>query len=212
MSSLKEKKSVHWAVKVFVLTHMVFVTGWALPRLNGDRIAQMDQGTAAPGLSLLIDQGLRLNSHVFQSREFPFSYYVTSTGLWQGWDMFAPNPASTDVYISAKVYMQDGSTFEHNFHRIKTSNIPEKFIFERYRKYRERLSGDEMKWKWPTTAKWFGLQAWEETGIEPVRVELWRHWMDIAPPGQPQPKEYNSYKYFETILNLDDLKAMKENP
>lgn len=208
MSHSYKRKSVHWAVKAFVLFHMVLVTGWALPRVSGDRIAQIQSGQAKPESALVIDKGLILNSWIFQSRELPFSMYLTSTGLWQGWDMFSPNPSSTDVYITANVTMEDGTVFTHDFNRIKPLSYDKKFIYERFRKYRERLSGDDMSWKWPQTANWFALQALKSTGKSPVKVEMTRHWMEISGPGKPIATSYNSYMFFETFVDPLEVKRM----
>lgn len=214
---------VHWGVKAFVLFHMAVVFSWSMPALTldkeeaylskplGERLATPVDGWLVVNRRLRADpwplfkelpaEGLKVRS--------PTSYYLLSTGLWQGWDMFAPNPADTDVWVDSVVTFEDGSEKIIDLRRIYTLSIPEKYIQERFRKFRERFSDDANGWKWPHAAYRFALEAKRATGKEPVRVALRRHWQEIRPPGQETPSEYETYTFYETLIDAQTFEEME---
>lgn len=199
---------VHWAVKAFVLLHIVLITSWSLPHLQGDQVQAYNQKPIgqkllSPGNAILIA------NQNFMSDWNPLRLYLMSTGLWQGWDMFAPNPADTDVYVQATVTFTDGSDTTFTMHRIKDLPIFQKFVDERFRKYREHLSNDTDRWKWPQTALRFALVAKEQTGKEPTKVVLTRKWQPIQPPGKETPESYNSYDFYTTFIDPGQLKKLE---
>ncbi len=70
------------AISAFILFHLVVIASWCLPinSLLNDRWKQ----TIGP--------------------------YVRWSGLFQAWDMFAPDPAKLNSYVSAEITFHDGST------------------------------------------------------------------------------------------------------
>src|SRR3712207_1254298 len=61
-------------------------------------------------------------------------------GLWQSWDMFAPNPAMANVYLEAEVTFADGSRTTWRLQRMEQLSYWQRFRKERYRKWgNERL-------------------------------------------------------------------------
>jgi hypothetical protein len=61
--------------------------------------------------------------------------YLLWTGLFQKWDMFAPDPSKLNCYVGAQIAFRDGHTALWNFPRMENLGIVEKYFQERYRKY-----------------------------------------------------------------------------
>ena len=139
----------------------------------------------------------------------PVALYVESSGLWQYWDMFAPNPSSLDYWIDAKVVLKSGKEVVYDYPRMKKMGLVEKYLKERYRKYTERLNDPAYAWKWPHTAYWMAAQAWTDPADPPLRVTLRRHWIDIQPPSQPTATTYTDADYYSMYVDLNVLKGFK---
>lgn len=232
MAEESVRPRVHWAVKVFVLFHIVMITSWSLPKLQADQIQAYQSKSTGQKLLNVGDGILIANQDFMNARnpvteslmnftatvtgnadfrhvDNPLYLYLLSTGLWQGWDMFAPNPADTDVYVQATVTFKDGTDTTFTMHRIKDLPIFQKFVDERFRKYREHLSNDTDRWKWPQTAYRFALIAKNKTGKEPDKVVLTRLWQPIQPPGKETPETYNSYDFYTTFIDSGQMKKLE---
>ncbi len=89
--------------------------------------------------------------------------YMLGLGLWQGWEMFAPNPASRSVILKAEAVYPDGSVVSWKapaYYAWKKNPTEEKSTaaLERYRKWgAERISQDDYKPLWRTPL--FGLMT-----------------------------------------------------
>ena len=142
-------------------------------------------------------------------KQCPIKYYTLSTGFWQYWDMFSPNPASIDFYGTATVFYQNGSSVLYHYPRMYDLSIPKKYVSERYRKFYERAHTEEDSYIWPVFAQRIALINYSDPNNPPVRVVLTRHWLPIAPPGKPQQQDYNSYNYYTYTVDLDRLKQDK---
>lgn len=209
MASVEQKVQVHWAVKAFVFAHMFLVFTWAMPHFSPEKSAEFRQQPVGEQISRPVDMWVVYNRDWFKNTNSPTSFYLTSTGLWQSWDMFAPNPADTDVYVDAVVTFQDGSEETYSFERIYDMPIPQKYVQERYRKFREYLSDDYYSYKWPRTAMRMALLAKRDKGKVPSLVVLRRHWMQIQPPGKEQWKEYNSFEFFRRFITAEELEKFE---
>ena len=155
-----------------------------------------------------------------------------ASGLWQSWDMFAPNPAGTDIWCDAEVVFDDGSTKRHQYPRIYKLSLVSKFFKERYRKFYERVNQDSNSWLWPPFAQRIALEEYEPGKPIPVTVRLWRHFYaapkfmtfpeyltnlrDAASKGKlsfdvvfpPQPEgldKYSDYMFYEYQVDTDAL-------
>ncbi|MCB0825193.1 MAG: hypothetical protein KDC26_03310 [Armatimonadetes bacterium] len=209
MDESREKKQVHWAVKAFVIFHAVMIIGWSLPGLSPEREVENRALPPLKRVQYFSDTFLTENRNLFRNRDVFLSYYMMPTGLWQSWDMFAPNPARTDMYMDAIVKYEDGSEKTVEYPRIYSMPIPKKFFHERYRKFRERLSPDAYEYKWPQTAYWMAAQAWVTPENPPVEIRLRRHWMDCPDIGTPVKDEYQTWEIYYTVLDQEKLKEFK---
>lgn len=133
------------------------------------------------------------------------------TGFWQYWDMFAPDPAQTDIYLTAKVTYADGSSMIYHYPRMAELSIFWKYVKERYRKFYERAGSDQFQYLWPPTAQRIAFICDDRPGNPPVEVDLIRHWLQIYPPGKPQQKGYNTYTYFRYQVDPELLKETHED-
>lgn len=212
MDASSGKRTVHPAVKYWVAFHAVMVLLWSTPHPSQLAKEQFQRSSLVEKLSNPKDTLMVVNDGVFKGEWFgksdPLPLYFQSTGLWQWWDMFAPNPASTDVYMDAEVEYEDGTVAFQPYPRMYDMPVWLKYFKERYRKYRERLTNDSESWKWPHTAQRLALVNYRHTGRIPVRVRLWRHWMDVAPLGQPQPTNYNAYMFWDQ--EIDQAKVLED--
>jgi hypothetical protein len=92
---------VHPVVVAFVAYHIVAITIYALPKPSNDVLS----GKVSPRGS---DALLAFN--VREMKQWAVFYgYLYPTGFWQYWDMFAPDPAQTDIWCDAEVTFLDGT-------------------------------------------------------------------------------------------------------
>lgn len=215
MAEVEQKRKVHWLVVVFALFHAWAIFAWSMPFPSN---APDDQDN-------LINKFLKFNSFIFRGNNFPLSdpeekpvlsyverfrspgIYLLYTGTWQYWDMFAPNPASTDIWMDARVIYQDGHEEIYQYPRMKELGIVEKYFKERYRKYYERLNNDIYAFKWPHTAYWVARQMDKYPDNPPAEVILRRHFLETLPPGQESPTEYTAYEFYGAWIDAKVLRG-----
>lgn len=204
---VEKKRGVHWAIKVWLLFHCFAVVTRTIPLPQ----ASDHERAATSGYSPeKLNSQLRVaNLNTFRQKEWLIPYYTESLGFWQYWDMFAPNPAQEDIWMDAEVELADGSIEIVQYPRIYKMSLVEKFYMERYRKYRERLSGDGYAWKWPHTADWFAVQAWKDEANPPVRVTLRRHFYAVPRPPEKPNYEYHTYPFYTALVDQQTLKELK---
>lgn len=192
-----------WYVKLFVIFHVFAVLVWALPHpperlLTGAKPPAFDVGSK-----------IRVwNAEHLQNNPYIDAYLFT-TGFWQYWDMFAPNPAQTDFWADADVIYRDGSKRHYQYPRMFKLPLTNKYAQERYRKFFERANSEGFSHLWPQFALRIAYLN-DDPKNPPVTVRLTRHWLPIAPPGKPQQQEYNSYMYFEYAVDQAALQRMRE--
>ncbi|RYG37648.1 hypothetical protein EON81_06045 [bacterium] len=189
---------VPWWTKVFVLFHIVAITVWALPNQPEAAI----QGKA-PAYGT--DKFLVWNAHTLK-RNIPIQQYLFSSGFWQYWDMFSPNPASQDMYGSAMVTFKNGETRPYQYPRMYTLPIGERYLKERYRKFFERAHMEKYAYVWRVFARRIALENFKDPNNPPVTVVLSRNWLQVAGPGQPQAKEYSHYAYYTYAVEVETLR------
>lgn len=194
-------------VKAFVAFHVLAITVWSLPRMSDIR-----QSATVPGkptdMSLHGTQYL-LDWNDRNLRDSPIKYYLLSTGFWQYWDMFAPNPASVDFWCDADIVYKDGSTRHYQYPRMAELSIPAKFPLERYRKYYERVNPDTASILWKPFAYRIALLN-DDLKNPPVEVRLTRHWMVVLPPDQPEVTNYNTYRFSTIKIDPAELRRLRE--
>lgn len=188
-------RKVPWWVKALVLFHVFMTVSWSLP---GPAKA-VSQGVAKPrGEEVILYANEKFKSSFVSS-------YLTWTGFWQSWDMFAPNPSSVDIWCHAELEFADGSEGVFNYPRIYDLPIPVKYLKERYRKFYERVNQDDNAYIWPFFAHRIALLGTKDIGNPVVKVRLVRHFRYTPPLGQPVPKDYQSYQYYEHEVDLAKL-------
>lgn len=213
-------------VKPLVAFHVLAITLWSLPApppgiANGS-IAPAIRADSVPDLARSTVSYVHDNLLLFASRvknpppqvEGPLRWlsvavrgYLQSTGLWQYWDMFAPNPSNLDVWVDAIVTFDDGSRVVHAYPRIAALPIPMKYVQERYRKYLERAHAEGFAFLWPAFAQRIALEEFvAHPGRVPTRVVLRRHFRTIQPPGETTPDAYQVYPYFEYDVDVAKLR------
>jgi hypothetical protein len=105
--------------------------------------------------------------------------YLRWTGLFQSWDMFAPEPKHRNSYLEAMVVYTDGSTDYWSFPRIERMSLGERYEKERYRKFEETLVMDKYSDVWPDVARHVARHVARPTK-RPEIVMLILNWSDLG--------------------------------
>ncbi|CAN5361551.1 hypothetical protein BH11ARM2_BH11ARM2_13310 [soil metagenome] len=189
---------VPWWTKAFVLVHVVCITVWALP---SQPEAAINGNAPARGS----DRFLVWNVKTLKANPL-VQDYLFSTGSWQYWDMFSPNPSNQDLYGDAMVTFKDGTTKRYQYPRMYTTPIGPRYLKERYRKFYERAHLEKYAYFWRVFARRIALENFTDPNNPPVKVVLWRHWMPIAGPGEVQQKEYASFPYWTYAVQVDAIR------
>lgn len=130
-----------------------------------------------------------------------FSPVFRRLGLWQGWDMFAPNPRDEDIYVSANIEYVDGSSITDVLSRMSDMPYGERYAKERWRKFmNDNMRLDSNKEMWNDTASWIARRAASRNGMAVRKVELYRHWRKCALPGEKinvlnDTRPFNQFKF-----------------
>ncbi len=197
----------HPIIKFAILLHLFLMLSWSLPPAP----TALLNGTVKPTLTNVLTNPA--DWILWGNRKFkdhsPTSRWVMWSGLWQYWDMFAPNPASVDIYLDSYVEYADGTTREVMYPRMYDLSIKDKYLMERYRKYVERVNGDNFAAKWPQLAMWMAAQAWTDPDNPPVHIRLRRNWRQVQGPGVPTPDGYNHYFFYEADIAREELERFK---
>lgn len=192
-------KRVHPLVVAFVAFHVVAITIYALPKPSDGIL----NGSVTPRGS---DSFLKYNQQVLKESA-PIYGYLYVTGFWQYWDMFAPDPAQVDLWCSAEIEYLDGTKKEVNYPRIYDLTIPQKFIYERHRKYYERVNQENNRFLWPSFGQYLAYQNANDPNNPPVKVTLKRHFQAVMRHDNPQPKEppYSTITFYWYIVDQQKL-------
>ncbi len=108
--------------------------------------------------------------------------YVVGIGLWQGWDMFSPNPRTVNIRVGALVTFDDGTEELFDFPQMDRLGFMERYRRERYRKWvNDNMRLDKNPSLWKPAAEWVaGLHEGGPSRVASVR--LIRRWWDIPAP------------------------------
>lgn len=204
MENQGSTREVKPLVKVFVLTHMVLIASWSLPKPAPAVANGAIAPTAANVAMHFTDFFLVANDKLRLAP--PVRYFMFSSGLWQYWDMFAPNPANLDLWWDSVVTFQSGKKLVVEYPRMKTMSIWQKYFKERYRKYLERMNTDSTdSYKRPAFAQRMALLSYKDPSDPPVRVQLRRHWRTMEGMHSPVPKEYKEFILFDYVVDQEKL-------
>jgi len=189
---------VHPIVKIFVAFHLLAITVWAIPN-PPERIR--DGTVPARGTDHIL-----VWNHDYLKQNPLLRGYLLSSGTWQYWDMFAPDPSQTDFYGTATVVYLDGTKKEYKYARMLEMDFWTKYLNERRRKHFERVHLEANASGWPRFAQRIAALMAEDPKNPPVEIVLHRHFQQLQRPGGPEPKGYNMYSYFEHVVDQQVLR------
>jgi len=148
---------------------------------------------------------LPLDKKIFSMVYNPIDKYLSFFNIYQDWMMFSPNPARADIYMTAQVVFDDGSTDTYDFEKSSGLSLAQKYIYgERFRKIvSEAIRKDNHRFMWQDAAK-FALRKVQINNMEktPLRVQLKRHWDDIPEmthefrPHLSRSEEYKAFDFY----------------
>lgn len=205
MASADTKRNAPWYVKAFVIVHVFCIVSWTIPTPRSDLLT----GRVEPPVTAVGDWVRLLNIRYVKSSYFVQDYVLTS-GTWQYWDMFAPNPAQSDWWGDAEVVYKDGSKRPFAYPRMFSLPLHNKYAQERYRKFFEKVQTTEG-----------GACLWQSFGLHvahvcdnpnnpPVTVRIFKHHLQIARPGEPQAQQYTSDLVYEYAVDQRELARMRK--
>jgi len=131
--------------------------------------------------------------------------YMTSTGLMQGWAMFAPEPYRLDVSVEAQITYAGGEMRSWYFPRMAKLGYADRYGKERWRKYVEIMHQDQYRMLWPAAVRYAAQQNNIRPSDPPVHVELVRHWRFIPAPGETVPP-MQSLSIYSADVHPEDLR------
>lgn len=106
-----DRSARHTIISAFILFHLIAITCWALP----------------------------WNPAVVKDVKELIRPYMLWSGLFQSWDMFAPNPKPENAYVRAVVITSDRHIKVWNFPRMEELSFGQRYQKERYRKFTESI-------------------------------------------------------------------------
>jgi hypothetical protein len=139
-----------------------------------------------------------------------FGPYLCCTGLWQGWDMFAPDPIQNRFRMDAVVTRRDGTSVVWKFPDLEKLGVFERYQKERYRKWgHDNVRIDSKRGLWEPTARYIARQVGGRHN-PPVRVEMRRIWTPVLAPGEPVPPpaetHWKRFSFYNTPILAEDLR------
>jgi hypothetical protein len=122
-----------------------------------------------------------------------FMPYMRWSGLFQSWDMFAPEPQRMNSYLKAVVITTNHHLKVWSFPRMEELSYWQRFRQERYRKFAEVLPQPIFAPVWPDVARHVaGFFA--DPADPPDKVMLIQFQSEIPPAGgQEQPARPNVF-------------------
>ncbi|HEY2018220.1 MAG TPA: hypothetical protein VGH38_32165 [Bryobacteraceae bacterium] len=145
---------------------------------------------------------------VMRSRELVRPYMVF-TGLFQKWDMFAPDPSRLNNFVGATITYRNGGSSMWFFPRMENLGFVDKYFKERYRKYaNDNLRLDSNSDLWPDAARYIARLN-NRPSNPPDVVALVRYWSIVPPPGpqgEEPPETWNQHMFYLYRVTPGDLK------
>jgi len=135
--------------------------------------------------------------------------YMAWSGLFQKWDMFAPNPSMLNNYMTADITYADGHTATWSFPRMEELGLVQKYVKERYRKFaNDNLRLDAFSVLWPDAARYIARVNKLQPSNPPVAIDLVRHWSVVPPPTFENgfmTGPWNHFRFFHYVVQPGDL-------
>ena len=106
-------------------------------------------------------------------------------GLWQGWDMFAPNPRAEDIWVDVVFKNRDGSSHTWELTHMIQMDFFDRWQRERWRKYfNDHLRLDSERRLWQPFME-YAVRYLREEGQDPTHIEITRWWRGTVKPVRP---------------------------
>lgn len=141
----------------------------------------------------------------------PVRPIIMFSGLWQNFEVFAPDPRKVNIHLDAEVTFADNTRTIWEYPRMDKLDYLERMVKERYRKLgMDYANWDENKKIWPDLARYIARQEAASRGRVPIQVVLRRHFTFIPPPdigliGADHEPE-RSAEFFKYVVQPGDLK------
>lgn len=198
-----------WWLKVFFWWHVYAMTAWSLPMpppaiQNGTEQFSLQSLAAYPGAWTLA-----LNAAIKSSPWLPLRWYMRTTGLWQFWDMFAPNPMRDDLWLDSVVQFQDGTEAVQPYPRMAELGLVDKYFQERFRKYADRFYRSTSNGKRAAFGQRMAYLAAKDPRNLPVSVSIRLHLRRIRDFGTPTPDGYQTQVLGVVEVDQERLKRDK---
>ena len=129
--------------------------------------------------------------------------YMVWTGLFQRWDMFAPDPPTVNSYVKTVVISRDRHMQVWSFPRMEELGFGERYRKERYRKFLEVLPQQQNAPLWPDVARHLAMQFDSPTD-PPDKVLLIEFQSDIHPGAEVSPAPRPNI-FYEDYLQPGEL-------
>jgi hypothetical protein len=127
------------------------------------------------------------------------------TGLFQTWDMFAPNPPPTNTYVKA-VVITDHHIRVWAFPQMDQLSLGRRYQKERYRKFVENMLLEQNAALLPDVVRHIA-RFYNDPSDPPQKVMLIKFQSDITPGTgdrtEPKPKPSD---FYDEYLGPEDLK------
>jgi hypothetical protein len=134
-----------------------------------------------------------------------FMPYMRWSGLFQSWDMFAPEPQSVDSYMKAVVITRDHHIKVWAFPRMEELSLFEKFRKERYRKFAEVLPQPQFAPLWPDVASHVA-RFFNNPADPPEKIMLIQFQSEIRPDSREPESTARPNVFYDDYLQPGDLK------
>lgn len=130
-------------------------------------------------LCLIAIHGLPLDAYLFRVIKTKTQPIVLSLGIWQGWNMFAPNPLRFDTNIYARMHFKDGSVVTKNIEDELAKNVLLPFRLVRWTKWaKDNVRQKNHAVLWEPTLRY--MVAKYGTPKNPVvKGQLYRRYVEV---------------------------------
>jgi hypothetical protein len=152
---------------------------------------------------------LPIQSLIVSNFKARIKWYMLASGLFQNWDMFAPDPLRLNLRVDAEITFRDGQTRTWEFPRMDALGFVDRYFKERYRKYAtEYLRADNGNEALRPDAARYIARLNNQPSNPPVTVTLYRSWSQIQPArpdGSYQFDPWTRVSFFKYTVTPGDL-------
>ena len=143
---------------------------------------------------LVVGYTLAAFSWAMPARLFPPKPYVDALtaktmlllGLWQAWDMFAPDPRGEDICVEVAFVDGEGNRDRRMLTDMVAMGYLERWQKERWRKFfNDHLRVDDERQLWQPFVE-YAVRCLQAEGMDPVSAELVRWWRPCEPAMSPE--------------------------